>query len=148
MREIRTSGLMSGIWKRKKRSDIQTPTNRKGRKQLRLNLIPPRQISTLLHCYWEPKFGGCQLRLEVEAVLADGLQSIVPGLESDERRSIGSGVVNQFTSHANGKVKGGRLEWRMAVHELLDVRLAAQPSRAGTIARTFPRPLQRKPRGR
>ena len=48
MREIRTSGLMSGIWKRKKRSDIQTPTNRKGRKQLRLNLIPPRQISTLL----------------------------------------------------------------------------------------------------
>ena len=54
MREIRTSGLMSGIWKRKKRSDIQTPTNRKGRKQLRLNLIPPRQISTLLHCYWEP----------------------------------------------------------------------------------------------
>ena len=38
---------MSGIWKRKKRSDIQTPTNRKGRKQLRLNLTPPRQISTL-----------------------------------------------------------------------------------------------------
>src|SRR4029434_2018817 len=47
MRESRTSGLMSGIWKRKKRSDIQTPTNRKGRKQLRLNLTPPRQISTL-----------------------------------------------------------------------------------------------------
>ena len=46
-RESRTSGLMSGIWKRKKRSDIQTPTNRKGRKQLRLNLTPPRQISTL-----------------------------------------------------------------------------------------------------
>ena len=39
------------------------------------------------------KFGGCQLRLEVEALLADGLQRIVPGLESDERRSIGSGVV-------------------------------------------------------
>ena len=38
---------MSGIWKRKKRSDIQTPTIRKGRKQLRLNLTPPRQISTL-----------------------------------------------------------------------------------------------------
>ena len=38
---------MSGIWKRKKRSDIQTPTARKGRKQLRLNLPPPRQISTL-----------------------------------------------------------------------------------------------------
>ena len=56
MREIRTSGLMSGIWKRKKRSDIQTPTNRKGRKQLRLNLIPPRQISTLLHCYCQPDF--------------------------------------------------------------------------------------------
>jgi hypothetical protein len=54
MREIRTSGLMSGIWKRKQRSDIQTPTNRKGRKQLRLNLILPRQISTLLHCYWQP----------------------------------------------------------------------------------------------
>ena len=32
---------MSGIWKRKKQSDIQTPTNRKGRKQLRLNLTPP-----------------------------------------------------------------------------------------------------------
>jgi hypothetical protein len=31
MREIRTSGLMSGIWKRKIRSAIQTPTNRKGR---------------------------------------------------------------------------------------------------------------------
>jgi hypothetical protein len=38
---------MSGIWKRQKRSDIQTPTNRKGRKQLWLNLTPPRQISTL-----------------------------------------------------------------------------------------------------
>src|SRR5258705_7574289 len=38
---------MSGIWKRKKRSDIQTPTTRKGRKQLWLNLTPPRQISTL-----------------------------------------------------------------------------------------------------
>src|SRR6476646_9531946 len=73
------------------------------------------------------KFGGCQLRLEVEALLADGLQRIVPGLESDERRSIGSGVVNQFTSHANGKVKGGRLEWRTAVHELLDVRSLHSP---------------------
>ena len=56
------------------------------------------------------KLGGCQLRLEVEALLADGLQRIVPGLEGDERRRVGSGVVNQLTSHANGKVKGGRLE--------------------------------------
>jgi hypothetical protein len=39
--------LMSGIWKRKKRSDIQIPTNRNGRKQLWLNLTPPREISTL-----------------------------------------------------------------------------------------------------
>jgi hypothetical protein len=38
---------MSGIWKRKKRSDIQTPTNRKGRKHLRLNLTrPTRTIRT------------------------------------------------------------------------------------------------------
>ena len=55
------------------------------------------------------KFGGCQLRLKVEALLADGLQRIIPRLEGDERRSIGSGIVNQLTSHANGEVKGGQL---------------------------------------
>jgi hypothetical protein len=54
------------------------------------------------------KFGGRQLRLEVEALLADRLQSTVPGLEVDERRSFGRDIVNQLTPHANCKVEGGR----------------------------------------
>jgi hypothetical protein len=73
------------------------------------------------------KFGGCQMRIEENALLADRLQRIVSGLEGDERRSTGRGVVNQLTSHADGKVKGGRLEGRKAVHELLDARVTATP---------------------
>lgn len=65
------------------------------------------------------KFTGCQLRFEVKALLADVLQRVVPRLEGDERWSISSGVVNQLTSYANGKVKGGRLERRMAIHDAI-----------------------------
>src|SRR4030088_1974871 len=64
------------------------------------------------------KFTGRQLRFEVKALLADVLQRVVPRLEGDKRRSISSCVVNQLTSYANGKVKRGRLERRMVIHEL------------------------------
>jgi hypothetical protein len=39
------------------------------------------------------KLGRRQLWIEVEALLTDGLQRIVPRFESNERRSIGGCVV-------------------------------------------------------
>ena len=63
------------------------------------------------------KFGRCQLWIEVEALLTDGLQRIVPRFESNERRTIGGCVVHQLTSHPNGKVQGWRWNRRIAGHD-------------------------------
>ena len=57
MREIRTSGLMSGNWKRRARSDIQTPTTERVGNSYGLNLnstapildSTPLLLGALLH---------------------------------------------------------------------------------------------------
>jgi hypothetical protein len=64
---------MSGIWKRKKRPDIQTPADRKGRKQLGLNPPPPRQISTV------PIFASYFPLQEHAAIFASALLSRLQG---------------------------------------------------------------------
>jgi hypothetical protein len=53
----------------------------------------------------------------MEAFLADGLQSTLSGLESDERRSFDTDIVNQLTPHANSKIEGGQRRRILVVHE-------------------------------
>lgn len=64
------------------------------------------------------KLGRCELRLELETLLANGLQSFLPGLQGDKGRSFGTGIVNKFTADPNSQVKGGRWNRRIADHEV------------------------------
>ena len=52
-----------------------------------------------------------QLRLEMETLLADGLQSIMPRFECDERRGFSGGIVNELAPDADGEIKRGRRNW-------------------------------------
>ena len=89
---------MSGIWKRKKRSDIQTPTNRKGRKQLRLNLTPPRQISTLPKAQREAEETRGQAEADAARIYANAhhqapdFYKFLRGIEALEK------IINQNTT--------------------------------------------------
>ena len=57
MREIRTSGSMSGRWKRNKVMDYSGTGNRKGRQQTKPTPTPPRHLSLAMgesasECAW------------------------------------------------------------------------------------------------
>lgn len=89
------------------------------------------------------KFGGRRLRFDMEALLANRLRYIMPGLECDQRRSIGGSIVDQLASYTNRKVENGSLE-EMPVHERARLQpeqmpkeISKRPGRNGLTARKF-----------
>lgn len=67
------------------------------------------------------EFTGRGLRFELQTLLPNILQGVMPRLKRDERRSIGRSFIDQLTPDSNSKIKIWRGRRRMAVHQ--DTRL-------------------------
>jgi hypothetical protein len=62
------------------------------------------------------ELAGGTVRFEMETLLTNILQRIVPRLQHDERRGIRRRIVNQLAANPNGKVEAGRLKRRVTLH--------------------------------
>ena len=63
------------------------------------------------------KLGRCELRLELETLLANGLQRLLPGLKGDKGRSLRASLVDKFTANPHSEVQGGHRDCRITDHE-------------------------------